>query len=176
MLRQILIYGVIGGLIVAVPMLFGVQMSVPAPYSELVGYSIMVVAFSTIFIAVKQYRDSVLGGVIKFLPALGIGLGISVVAGLFYAGAWEIIMAQNPGMMDGYFASAIEKARATAGTAAEIQAEVDKAEQMRAAYTNPLFRMTFSFVFEILPVGVIISLISAALLRNSRFLPARAAA
>lgn len=176
MLRQILIYGVIGGLIVAVPMLFGVQMSIPAPYSELVGYSIMLVAFSTIFIAVKQYRDSVLGGVIKFLPALGIGLGISVVAGLFYAGAWEIIMAQNPGMMDGYFASAIAKAQASGKSAAEIQAAVAETEQMKAAYSNPLFRMAFSFGLEILPVGVIVSLISAVLLRNSRFLPARAAA
>lgn len=177
MLRQILIYGVIGGLIVGVPMIFGVQTSVPEEWGMLVGYGIMVVAFSTIFIAVKQYRDGKLGGVIKFLPAFLIGLGISVIAGLFYALAWEIVMAQvGPGFMDGYFEASIEKARAAGKTGEELAAIVQQAEQMKADYANPLFRMATSFFVEIFPVGLLISLIAAVLLRNSKFLPARPAA
>ena len=39
-------------------------------------------------------------------------------------------------------------------------------------YANPLYRLPITFV-EMFPVGVLISLVSAALLRNSRFLPAR---
>ena len=39
-------------------------------------------------------------------------------------------------------------------------------------YRNPLFRLPMTFI-EIFPVGVIVSLATAALLRNSRFLPAR---
>ena len=39
-------------------------------------------------------------------------------------------------------------------------------------YANPLYRLPITFV-EIFPIGVLISLISAVLLRNSRFLPAR---
>lgn len=46
-------------------------------------------------------------------------------------------------------------------------------DDFRRQYANPLFRMPVAFV-EIFPVGVLVSLISAALLRNSRFLPARA--
>ena len=42
-------------------------------------------------------------------------------------------------------------------------------------YANPLFRLPITFT-EILPVGLIVSLISALLLRNSRFMPARAKA
>ena len=43
------------------------------------------------------------------------------------------------------------------------------------SYANPLFRLPITFV-EMFPIGVLISLVSAAVLRNSRFLPARASA
>ena len=44
--------------------------------------------------------------------------------------------------------------------------------QFGEMYANPLIRMPITFI-EIFPVGLVISLIAAALLRNSRFLPAR---
>ena len=43
---------------------------------------------------------------------------------------------------------------------------------MRQAYANPLYRMAETFT-EIAPVGLIVSLVSAILLRNPRFLPAK---
>ena len=39
-------------------------------------------------------------------------------------------------------------------------------------YKNFFFRFTFTAMVEIFPVGLIISLISAALLRKKEFLPA----
>lgn len=45
-------------------------------------------------------------------------------------------------------------------------------EASKVQYANPLFRLPMVFA-EIFPVGVLVSLISAALLRNRRFLPAR---
>jgi hypothetical protein len=39
-------------------------------------------------------------------------------------------------------------------------------------YANLLYRWPITFV-EIVPIGVLISLVSARLLRNSRFLPTR---
>ena len=39
-------------------------------------------------------------------------------------------------------------------------------------YANPLYRLPMTFI-EIFPVGFLVSLVSAALLRNSRFLPVR---
>ena len=38
------------------------------------GYLIMILALSTIFLAIREYRNKTLGGVIKFLPAFGVGL------------------------------------------------------------------------------------------------------
>jgi len=91
--------------------------------------------------------------------------------------AWEIVVAQSgPGVMDGYFEAAVERARASGKSSEELASMLRQAEEMKAAYANPLIRMSLSFFVEILPVGLIVSLISAVLLRNSRFLPARAAA
>src|SRR5882672_103505 len=96
MLRIILIYGVIGGLIVGVPMLLEMVVWSGEPMRQggmILGYTTMIIALSTVFLGVKQHRDKALGGVIKFLPALLVGLGISVVAGVFYVTAWDLSLA-----------------------------------------------------------------------------------
>ena len=43
--------------------------------------------------------------------------------------------------------------------------------QLEERYANPLFRLPMTFM-EIFPVGFLITLLAAALLRNSRFLAA----
>jgi hypothetical protein len=43
-------------------------------------------------------------------------------------------------------------------------------QAMQVKYANPLFRLPMTFV-EIFPVGLLVSAVSAGLLRNSRFLP-----
>ena len=93
MVGLIVRYGLIGGVIVAAPMLY--QMLVVGHMAEslLLGYAVMIVSLTTVFLGVKHYRDKKLGGVIRFLPALGVGLGISVVACLMYVIAWEISLA-----------------------------------------------------------------------------------
>jgi len=177
MLRTILLYGIIGGLIVALPWVLGLHAMVPRQYAEVAGYAVMIVALTTVFIAIKDYRDRVLGGVIKFLPALGIGLGITVVAGVFYVGGFELYqMMTGSNYIEGYITHAIEAERAKGTTGAELQAFVASMENMRTMMANPAIRMVATFGLEFLPVGLVISLISAGLLRNSRFLPARSAA
>ena len=95
MLPLILAFGAAAGVLVAVPMCIMVANSEPgsAGQSQLVGYLTMMVALSLIFVGVKRYRDRVLGGVIRFGTALGLGLGISAVAGVIYVIGWEITLA-----------------------------------------------------------------------------------
>lgn len=176
MLRKILLYGMIAGLIVGVPMvatwtlLNGHQ---PLKHSMFIGYATMLVALSTIFIAIKRHRDVDGGGVIKFWPALGLGLGISVVAGLLYVVAWELTQAiSHMDFAGDYTASMIahQKAKGMSGEAlAKFTAEM---EAFKTQYANPLYRWPMTFI-EIFPVGVLVSIVSAALLCNSRFLPAK---
>ena len=125
----------------------------------------MLVALSMIFLGIKRYRDKELGGVIKFLPALALGLGIAAMAGVIYVVVWEIYLAASGyHFMDSYVAGIIAAKRAHAMSGAALAAEIAKLEEMKAQYANPLFRVPMTFL-EIFPVGLIVALISAAVLR-----------
>jgi len=173
MTRIILIFGIAAGLIVAVPMCLMVANSEhgSAAQSYFAGYLVMVLALSLIFFGVKRLRDRELGGVIRFVPALLAGLGISAVAGVIYVIGWEITLAVTDfAFIDSYSTAAVEAARAKGASAADIAAIAAQMDEFRRQYANPFFRLPMTFI-EIFPVGILISLISAALLRNSRFLP-----
>jgi hypothetical protein len=175
MSRTILFFGLVAGLVVAIPMCLMVANAEPgsAATSHFTGYLIMLLALSLVFVGVKRLRDRELGGAIRFVPALLAGLGISAVASLVYVIGWEITLAVTDfAFMDSYSTAAVESARAKGASAVEIEAVVARMDDFRRQYANPLFRMPVTFI-EIFPVGVLVSLISAALLRNSRFLPAR---
>lgn len=176
MMKKIFSYGVVAGLIVGLP-LFGLTVGLnghPAlPHSLLLGYLTMLVALSTVFVAIKRHRDADLGGVIGFWPAFGLGLGISFVAGLFYVLAWEAALAVTHMDFAADYARAMlarAQAKGLSGDAlAQLTAEM---ERFKAQYAKPLYRLSMTFT-EIFPVGVLVSLLSAGLLRNSGFLPLR---
>ena len=106
-------------------------------------------------------------------PSSGLGLGISLVAGLFYVAAWELCLVLMEQDFAASFAnSMVEGARAKGVDGAELARVVDEARSFEAMYRNPLLRMPMTFA-EIFPVGVLVSLISALVLRNPRVLPAR---
>lgn len=176
MLRTIFIHGIVAGVIVGVPMFIGnvlIEGHAPIAISMAVGYATMLVALSAVFLGVKRQRDTVGGGVIKFWPALGMGLAISAVAGLIYVLTWELTLATSGSDFAADYAARViadkQAAGAGAGEIAALRAQMD---QFAVQYQNPLFRLPMTFV-EIFPVGVLVSIVSAALLRNSRFLPAR---
>jgi hypothetical protein len=141
----------------------------------LYGYLTMIVALTMVFLGVKRYRDTMQGGVIRFWPALGVGLAISAVAGVIYVIGWEISLALTDFDFGAtYSKMMLDAARAGGATETELARVAAQAEDFARNYQNPLYRWPVTFV-EMFPVGVLISLLSAALLRNSRFLPARRA-
>jgi len=173
MLRTILIFGLLAGAVVAVPMnlmmIFGKEGD--GSHSLFTGYALMLLAFTFTFIGVKHYRDHALGGVIRFLPALMVGLGISLVASLIYVFAWEITLhATNFTFMEDYSRAMIESARAKGASPEKLAQVTAEMQAMQVKYANPLFRLPMTFV-EIFPVGLLVSVVSAGLLRFSRFLP-----
>ena len=178
MIRTILSYCVLAGAIVAVP-LFGMVLLMadqpPPAWGMAIGYALMLIAFSTVFIAIKRRRDVEGGGVIRFWPALGLGLGISLVASLFYVIAWEAALAvSGADFIAQYARSTIEAERAAGASAAELARLSAEMAKLQQDYRDPLFRVPLTLL-EILPVGVLASLVSAGLLRNPRFLPAASA-
>ncbi len=126
MLRTILMFGVAAGLIVIVPMSLMLANAEPgaAVTSQFAGYLIMLLALSLIFVGVKRYRDQALGGVIKFVPAFLMGLGISAVAGFIYVIGWEITLALTDyAFIDTYANAAIEAERAKGASPADARSE-----------------------------------------------------
>ena len=174
--RIVSLYGIIAGLIVAVPMIVFMVFVSPSHQMQdgaLYGYVVMIVALSTVFLGIKHYRDKELGGAIKFGRALLVGLGVSALASVLYVIAWEISLAFSDfDFAAAYSKMTIEAARAEGASSEEIEQVIQQAQSFVRMYENPLFRLPITFV-EIFPIGVIISLISAAVLRNSRVLPAR---
>jgi len=175
MLKRILTFGLAAGLLAGVP-LFALVVAYKGPppkHGMLIGYTIMLVALSLVFVAIKRRRDDELGGVIRFWPAFGLGLAISLVAGLVYAAAWEVTLAVSKldfgtEWVKMYMAQSKAKGLPEAELA-KLAAEMD---HFKAMYANPLYRFVMTLC-EILPVGLLVSLISAALLRNPRFMAAR---
>jgi hypothetical protein len=176
MLKLCLCFGAIAGLVVGIP-LFTLTVAWHGPmenaYGMLIGYLTMLIALSAVFVAIKRHRDQALGGVIRFWPALVIGLGISAVAGVFYVAAWEAALAvTHLDFGDSYGKAQIAQKEAAGASEAELQRLSAEMDEFRRNYADPLYRLPMTFS-EIFPVGVLVSLISAGLLRNSRFLPAR---
>jgi hypothetical protein len=171
--RIIAVYGAIAGVIVALGMFINISFVADHGAMGMVaGYLSMLVALIFVFVGVKRYRDVNLGGVIGFWKAVGVGLGIGLVASVFYILGWELYMWRTGGtFMAEYIASSIEDMRVSGKSAAEIAKFSSEMGAMAEQYKNPLFRMALTLT-EILPVVLLVTLVSAALLRKSSFLPA----
>ena len=178
MLRTILKYGVIAGLIVGgfeVGTVLVFAGEPPLKYGMLIGYTTMLIALSAVFVGIKKHRDVDRGGVIGFWPALGVGMGISFIAGIFYVAAWEAVQAMtHMDFADSYARAMIASEKAKGASAQALAKLSSDMATFKVQYANPLFRLPMTFI-EIFPVGVLVSIVSAGLLRNSRFLPVRRA-
>jgi len=176
MWRTILKYGLISGLVVGGFELItfaGFGGMPPMKYGMVIGYTTMLIALSAVFVGIKRQRDVEQGGVIGFWRALAIGLGISFIAGIFYVIAWEIVQSMMHMDFASGYANAIIASEKAKGASAEAIAKLTAdMETFKVQYADPMFRLPMTFV-EIFPVGVLVSLVSAGLLRNPRFLPAR---
>ncbi len=173
-MKYALTYGLLSGFVIIVTMIAGIALSGTESFfsSEWFGYLVMLVALTFIFVGVKRYRDVERGGVIRFWAAFAMGLGIAAAAGVAYVTVWEVYLAMTDyGFMDKYIAGIMRARQAAGASAATMAAEMAKLESLRANYANPLFRIPMTFL-EIFPVGLLVSLVSAALLRNPKLLPA----
>ncbi len=174
-MKYALIYGTLAGLVIISVMMTGILAADRDSFfaSMWFGYLVMLVAMTFMFVGVKSYRDVEHGGIIRFKPAFLMGLGIAAVAAIAYILVWEVYLAATGyRFMDDYLAGIASDLRAQGKGAAEVAREMAQYEWMRASYPNPLIRIPLTFA-EIFPIGLLAALVSAALLRNPKLLPAR---
>ena len=134
--------------------------------SMVLGYTIMVASFLLIYFGIRSYRDNMLAGQISFGRAFACGILITLISTVCYVVMWEILYFNfMPHFMDGYFAAQIHKLQSAGLDPVTTAARVAAVQHSQQLYQNPLVNMAYTFI-EPLPVGVLITLISAAMLRR----------
>jgi hypothetical protein len=168
MKKTVLTFGLISGAISSVMMLLTLPFMDRIGYDrgEIIGYSVIVLSFLLVFFGVRSYRDNVAGGTLSFGRALAVGLLITLVSCACYVATWQFVYHKlTPGFLDKYSAHLIEKERAAGATPEQLQATAQRMEEFKRLYQNPLVNIAFTFL-EPFPVGFLVSLISAAVLRR----------
>lgn len=168
MKKIILTFGLISGVISSLMMAATVPFAdrIGFGHSYVLGYTTIVLSLLFVFFGVRSYRDNVGKGQITFGKAFLVGLAITVISCLFYVATWEIIYFNfMPDFMDKYGSYVIQKMQASGATAAAIQQKTEELNNLKVAYKNPFFNMAMTFI-EPFPVGLVITLISAAVLRK----------
>ncbi|HKS09610.1 MAG TPA: DUF4199 domain-containing protein [Pyrinomonadaceae bacterium] len=171
MKKTVLTFGIISGVIVAVLMGINTIFADRIGFDRAIfaGYATMLVAFLLVFFGIKSYRDNIGGGEISFGRAFTVGILITLITCVFYVGIWEIlyytVLHDFPEKYGNYV---MEKARAGGATPDQIAAKAEEVKQMKALLDNPLVAPALIFISEPLPVGLVMTLISAAILRKRR--------
>lgn len=172
MKKIVWIYGLVAGVIVSVVMAISMINCCSNPEdmmgtgSMIIGYASMILAFSMIFVAVKKYRDNYLNGVISFGKAFGIGLLIALIASTMYVVVWALVYHfAIPNFMEVYVDHVLREAET--GGSSEYAAKVAEMDHAKELYKNPLY-FTLITYSEIFPVGLIVSLIAALILKKKK--------
>ncbi len=168
MKKTVLTFGLISGVMISVLMnsSFFLARKIGAGHSMVLGYTIMVASFLLVYFGIRSYRDNTLGGQISFGRAFACGILITLITSVCYVAMWEILYFNfMPHFMDGYFAAQIHKVQSAGLDPATTAAQVAAIKRSQQLYQNPFVNMAYT-VMEPLPVGLIITLISAAILRR----------
>jgi hypothetical protein len=170
MKKTILTFGLISGAISSVMMLATVPFADRMGFERglVIGYTTIVLSFLLVFFGIRSYRDNVDNGQITFSKAFVVGISITLISCVFYVVTWEVIYFNfMPDFMDKYGAHMVAKLKAKGASAAAIQAQLEQVKKYKELEDNPLLNAAMTFI-EPFPVGLGITLISAAVLRRKR--------
>lgn len=170
MKKIVLTFGLISGGIIsamtAIMLPLCMNGTIDMDNSEIIGYSSMVLAFLLVFFGIRSYRENVAGGTITFGKAFKVGILITLITCAVYVVAWEIVYFNFiPDFMDRFAALSIQKLRDQGASDAAIATATKDMARFKELYKNPLFNIGVTFM-EIFPVGLIVTLISSAILRR----------
>jgi hypothetical protein len=172
MKKNVLVYGLLGGLVVAFLMLLNVhnfshcEGNVDMNTSMLIGYASMLLAFSLVFVGIRNYRNKYNGGIISFGKAFKMGLLMVLISSTIYVIAWLIdYYLFMPDFIEKYAAHMIEQLKASGASQAVIEQQTREMADFARMYKNPFFNALMTYT-EILPIGLLVTLISSLILKR----------
>ncbi len=170
MKKIVLTYGLISGAILSLMMAITVPFMhrIGSSVALMIGYTSMLLGFLLIYFGVRAYRDRVGSGSIGFGRAVAVGALIALVSSACYVATWEVIFFNfTPNFLEEYQAGQLEKERAAGASEAALAARRTEMARFAEQYRNPLFNAAVTFA-EPLPVGLVIALVAAGVLRRRR--------
>src|SRR5271163_71051 len=168
MKKTVLTFGLISGVMISVLMGGSLLIAnkIGPSHSMVLGYTIMVASFLLIYFGIRSYRDNNLAGQISFGRAFACGILITLITCVCYVAMWEVLYFNfMPHFMDSYFAAEIHKVQSAGLGPATTAARVAAIQHSQQLYQNPFVNMAYTLM-EPLPVGLLITLLSAVLLRR----------
>jgi hypothetical protein len=169
MTKIVLTFGLLSGAVAAVMMFLTLPFAERIGFDRAVyvGYTTIVISMLFVYFGVRSYRDNVLGGRMNFSKAFTAGMLITLISSACYVAAWLVMYyGFMPDFANQYADYLVEQARTQGATQAQIDTAIKQGEQARQWLANPLINAAVSFT-EPLPVGVIVTLISAAVLKKT---------
>jgi hypothetical protein len=168
MKKTILTFGLISGAISSLMMVATVPFADRIGFDKgaVIGYTAIVLSFLLVFFGIRSYRDNDGNGQITFTKAFAVGISITLISCICYVVTWEVLYFHFlPDFMDKYGAYMVEKLKASGAGPAAIQAQLQQVKKYKEMYDNPLLNAAMTFI-EPFPIGLVITLISAAVLRR----------
>ena len=127
----------------------------------------IVLSFLMVFVGIRTYRDNIGDGQITFLKAFAVGLSITLISCIIYVVTWEVIYYNFlPGFWDAYGAHLVQKLTASGASPAAVQEKLQQVRKYKELYKNPFFNAVLTFIHPF-PIGLVITLISALVLRRN---------
>lgn len=171
MKRTLIVFGLILGFIITAFMVYSTAMCYTNPdfkSNDVVGYAGLLLAFSLIFVAIRNFRDKHNNRTITFGKAFKIGLYITLIASTMYVGVWIIdYYLFIPDFMDKYIAHVLKEAKAAGADQVELGKKTTEMANFKEMYKNPLFVVLISYL-EVIPIGLVVSVISALILKRKQ--------
>ncbi|RRB03873.1 DUF4199 domain-containing protein [Larkinella rosea] len=171
MKKIVLVCGLIAGFILTSVMVVSTVLCYISNTYEgnmVVGYAAMILAFSLIFVAIKNYRDNYTNRIISFGKAFKIGLYITLIASTMYVLSWLVeYYLFIPDFMEKYTAHVLTEAKTNGASQLELNQKSAEMAGYSKLYGNPLGVIVLTYL-EVFPVGLIISLICALLLKRKK--------
>src|SRR6185369_10882738 len=130
-------------------------------HSMVVGYTTMVLSFMLVFFGIRSYRENIGGGTITFGRAFAVGILIALISSVSYVVAWEIMYFGIPSFGERFMTMCVAHVKNSGASPEVIQMQLNQLKYL----DNPLINAAMTFV-EPFPVGLILTLVSAAILRK----------
>ena len=169
MKKNIIVCGLISGAILTAMMMASTYYCYRNQNFEgnmVVGYTVMILAFSLIFVGIKNFRDKYNNGLVSFGGAFKIGAYITLIASTMYVVAWLFeYYLFIPDFMDVYSEHVINQAKTSGASLSEISSKTEEMAGYKEMYRNPFFVVLLTYT-EVLPIGLVVSAISALILKK----------